>query len=179
MTAAITSGAWARDANAGDAAENPPDDAGDSVIPAHARVLKPCSKPYNRNAWAIVRSAHKTARSSPDAGRLEPRNPRELLQSADPRAFRRGLARRAAVLKRVGRGRPLAQLPLPAVQPALAMGSTADNADSGRGGAPCPVRCGATAQRPATTATSSPHDGTRRCKIDSADGLAERIARIL
>jgi hypothetical protein len=179
MTAAITSGAWARDGSGDDAAENPPDDAGDSVLPARARVLKPCGKPYNRNTWAIVSSGHKTARSSLDAGSLESRNLRELLQSADPRAFRRGLARRAVVLKRVGRGRPLAQLPLPAIRPAAATGSTADNAGSGRGGVPCPVHCSATAQRPATTATSLPHDGTCRCKIDCADGLAERIARIL
>jgi hypothetical protein len=176
MIADITSAAWARDGNGDDGAENPPDDAGDSVIPARARVLKPCGTRRSRNAWASVPSAHKTARSSLDADRLEPRNLRELLQSADPRVPRRGRDRRAA-LERVGRERPLAPLPLPAVRPATATGSTADNADSGHGGTPCPVRYGATALRPATTATSSPHDGTGRCNIDCADGSAERIAR--
>jgi hypothetical protein len=179
MTADITSVAWARAANGDDAAENPPDDADDRVLPAHARVLKPCGRPCSRNAWVTARSAHKTIRSSPDVGRLEPRNLRELLQSADPRAFRRRPVRRAAERKRAGPGRWLAQLSLPAARPAPAMGSTADNADFGHDGAPCPVHYGATAQRPATTATSSPHDGTDRCNIDCADGSAEKIARTL
>jgi hypothetical protein len=64
-------------------------------------------------------------------------------------------------------------------RPAPATGSTADSAGSGPDGTSYPVRSGATAQRPATTATSLPHDGTRRCNIDNADGLAERIARTL
>jgi hypothetical protein len=125
---------------------------------------------------------------------LEPKNLRKWLQSADPRAPRwgldwwltalarverdRSLARRLPVVERVERDRSLARQ-LPAARPALVTGSTADSADSGPDGTSGPVHCGATAQRPATTATSWPLGGRHHCKIGSADGLAERIPRTL
>jgi hypothetical protein len=50
ITADIIFAASERDENDGNAAENPPDDADDSVLPARGRVLKPCGRPCNKNA---------------------------------------------------------------------------------------------------------------------------------